>query len=641
MDEMVTSISQVANSAQELSTTVDSTAVSIEELSATIKEVAHKAEELAAASEETLAATEQILSSIKEVEQRSKDSAMLSEKVKNEASTFGIGAVEKTLEGMKNIKSSVETTASFITKLGVRSKEIGKILNVIDEITDQTTLLALNAAILAAQAGEHGKGFSVVADEIKDLAERTSVSTQEIAELIQSVQVEVKDAIYAMDDGLKSVEVGYAVANEAGDALRKIVESSRQSAEMSFSIERSTAEQARATRLVSEAMEKVKNMVAQVATATSEQSKGALLITKATEKMRDVSNHVKTATGEQIVNAKQVSESIETISDKTQKIAKAISEQKAGSNQIFMSVEKIKEIPKTTMNIVFDINRSLRGLLKNTEIVNNELERFKLIEEKRVADVIGFGIEPVGISPVDAIKRFTPLADYLTKKIGKKVVLRAVSDYEGAIRDIGKGITQVCFMTPTTYLEAQKKYGVEILVKAMTEGKSTYRSVIIARSDSNINTVEDLKGRTFAFGDPHSLSSYIAPRVILMDAGIDLKDLVYYDYLGPHDEVLNSVLQGKFDSGGVTESITYALKDKGINFIKFSDELPGFCICADKNMPEKEKDAMKHALAALSDATTEGNTILKSIYKRYTAFEDASEADYDTVKIMMSKLRLL
>jgi phosphate/phosphite/phosphonate ABC transporter binding protein len=641
MEEMVTSISQVAKSAQELSTTVDSTSVSIEELSATVKEVAHKAEELAAASEETLAATEQILSSIKEVEQRSKDSAMLSEKVKNEASTFGIGAVEKTLEGMKNIKSSVETTASFITKLGVRSKEIGKILNVIDEITDQTTLLALNAAILAAQAGEHGKGFSVVADEIKDLAERTSVSTQEIDELIQSVQVEVKDAIHAMDDGLQSVEEGYAVANEAGDALRKIVESSKQSAEMSFSIERSTAEQARATRLVSEAMEKVKNMVAQVATATSEQSKGALLITKATEKMRDVANHVKTATGEQIVNAKQVSESIEIISDKTQKIAKAISEQKSGSNQIFMSVEKIKEIPKTTMNIVFEINRSLRGLSKNTEIVNNELARFKLIEERRVADVIGFGIEPIGISPVEAVKKFTPLADYLSKKIGKKVALRAVSDYEGAIRDIAQGITQACFMTPTTYLEAQKKYGVEILVKALSEGKSSYRSVIITKSDSDIGSLQDLKGRTFAFGDPHSLSSYIAPRVLLMDAGIDLKDLLYYDYLGPHDEVLNSVLQGKFDSGGVTESITYKYKDKGIKFIKYSDELPGFCICVDKSMTEKEKSVMKNALTALSDTTTEGSTILKSIYKRYTAFEEASESEYDTVKIMMSKLGLL
>ena len=231
--------------------------------------MANKAEELAAASEETLAAAEEISSSIKEVEQSAKESAMLSEKVKNDASTFGITSVEKTIDGIQNIKLSFDKTAGFIKKLGGRSDEIGKILNVIDEITDQTTLLALNAAILAAQAGEHGKGFSVVADEIKDLAERTSFSTHEIAGLIQAVQQEVKDAIIAMDEGLRSVEVGLKVANDAGDALNKIVESSKQSAEMSISIERSTAEQAKTTRLVSESMEKMKNMVAQVAKATS------------------------------------------------------------------------------------------------------------------------------------------------------------------------------------------------------------------------------------------------------------------------------------------------------------------------------------------------------------------------------------
>jgi phosphate/phosphite/phosphonate ABC transporter binding protein len=645
MEEMVTSIGHVADNAQELSNAVDSTSVSIEELSATIKEVAQKAEELSAASEETLAAAEEIYTSVKEVEQSSKESALLSEKVKNDASTFGMASVDKTIEGMQNIKSSVEKTANLIMKLGGRSDEIGKILNVIDDITDQTTLLALNAAILAAQAGEHGKGFSVVADEIKDLAERTSFSTQEIAALIQAVQKEVKDAIHAMDEGLRSVEEGFKVAKDAGDALRKIVESSKQSAEMSISIERSTAEQARATRLVSEAMEKVKNMVAQVAKATSEQSKGALLITKATEKMRDVANRVKAATAEQLINAKHVSEAIELVSDKSQEIAKAVNEQKSGSDQIFKSIERIKDIPKNNMNIVFDINRSIKGLFRNTELVTKEMQGFKLFEESLapgvVTDVIGFGIEPIGISPIEVIKKFSPLAEYLSKKLGKKVELRAVSDYEGAIRDIGHGITQLCFMTPTTYIEANKKYGVQVLVKALAEGKATYHSVIIAKSDSTINTIEDIKGHTFAFGDPHSLSNYIAPRVMLFDAGIDLKDLLYYEYLGPHEEVLNAVLKGKFDAGGVTESIAYKFKDKGIKFIKFSDELPGFSICVSNALPEKDKVSIKNALIALTDTTPEGSSILISIYKRYSAFEEASDAEYANVRVMMSRLGLL
>lgn len=374
IEEMVTSIGQVANSAQELSNTVDSTSASIEELSASVKEVANKAEDLISATEETLTAAEEISSSIKEVEQSAKESAMLSEKVKNEATSFGMASVEKTIEGIQNIKASFDKTAGIIKKLGVRSAEIGKILNVIDEITDQTTLLALNAAILAAQAGEHGKGFSVVADEIKDLAERTSFSTREIAELIQSVQQEVKDAILAMDVGLHSVEEGVKVATDAGDALKKIVRSSTQSAEMSLSIERSTAEQARTTRLVSNSMEKVKNMVTQVANATIEQSKGALLITKATEKMRDVANHVKSATGEQIINIKLVYESIELVSEKSRQIAMAVNEQTLGANQIFNSVEKIKDIPKNNLYMVSEINQSLRGLFRNTEMITRELK---------------------------------------------------------------------------------------------------------------------------------------------------------------------------------------------------------------------------------------------------------------------------
>ncbi len=645
MEEMVISISEVAKNANELSTVVDSTSVSIEELSATIKEVAGKAEELAMASEETLAATEEISSSIKEVEQSSKESAMLSEKVKDETSSFGIASVEKTIEGIQNIKLSFEKTANFIKILEGRSDEIGKILNVIDEITDQTTLLALNAAILAAQAGEHGKGFSVVADEIKDLAERTSFSTHEIDALIKGVQQEVKDATHAMDEGLRSVEEGLKVASSAVDALHKIVESSRQSAEMSLSIERSTTEQAKTTRLVSESMEKVKNMVAQVAKTTLEQSKGTLLITKATEKMKDVANLVSAATSEQLTNTKQISEAIELVSEKSRQIAKATNEQKAGATQIFRSIEKIKDIPKNTLNSVYSINQSLKGLFKNTQLVNKELERIKLFEERATSitdrDILGFGIEPIGISPVEVLEKFSHLAEYISKKIGKKIELKVVSDYEGAIRDIGQGTTQLCFMHPITYIMANKKFGTEALVKVITEGKSSHRSIIFTKSDSKINSLQDIKGHKFAFGDPHSVSSYISPKIMLLDAGIKLGDLLYYEYLGSHEEVIKAVLNGTFDAGGITEDIAFKFKDKGIKFIKYSEDLPGFMICVSKNMPQQFKDSIESALTSLTDTTPEGSTILHMIYKHYSGFEKASDTEYAQLRAMMSKLDMI
>lgn len=644
MQEMVTSIGQVANSAQELSLVVDSTASSIEQLSVTIKEVANKGEELAMASEDTLAAAEELSSSIKEVEQRAKDSAMLSEKVKNDASTFGITSVEKTIDGIQNIKLSFEKTADYIKKLGVRSEEIGKILNVIDEVTDQTTLLALNAAILAAQAGEHGKGFSVVADEIKDLAERTSFSTHEIAGLIQAVQHEVKDAILAMDEGIQSVEVGLKVAKDAGDALDKIVESSKQSAEMSNSIERSTAEQAKTTRLVSDSMERIKNMVALVARTTQEQSKGALLITKATEKMKYVAGHVKTATSEQLISTRHISEAVEMVSEKSQQIAKAVYEQRAGANQIFHSIEKIKDIPKNNMDRVFNINQSLKGLFKNAELVAKELKPIRLTDESSVGveiETLRFGIEPVSASPTDMYEKFNPLSGYLRRKIGKKIELRVVSDYEGALRDIGRGITQFCFMAPITYIIANKKYGVKALVKTLMEGRPTYRSVIIAKSSSRISSVRDIKGRKFAFGNTHSVSSYVAPRVMLLDAGIDLKDLLHYEYVGDHESVVDAVINGNFDAGGIAESIAYKFKDKGIKLIKFSEDLPGVMICAGKSVPNDVRDSLSSALTALTDSTPEGASILHSMNEGYSSFEKSSDNDFSLLSAMMIRTGLV
>jgi methyl-accepting chemotaxis protein len=643
MEEMVTSIGEVANSAVELSNVVDSTSVSIEELSATIKEVANKAEELASASEETLAASEEIASSIKQVEQSSKESATLSEKVKIEASTFGIASVEKTIEGIQHIKSSFDKTAGSVKKLGGRSDEIGKILNVIDEITDQTTLLALNAAILAAQAGEHGKSFSVVADEIKDLAERTSLSTNEIAGLIQAVQQELRDAVLAMDDGLRSVEEGLRVARDAGDALGKIVESTKQSAEMSLSIERSTAEQAKTTRLVSESMEKVKNMVAQIAKTTLEQSKGAFLITKATEKMRDVANHVRAATSEQLVNTRQITEAIELVSEKSRHIAKAVSEQKAGAQQIFGAIEKIKDVPKNNLDRVFGINQSLQGLLKNTELLTQELKQIRSFEEGAATDVgaLRFGIEPVGDSPVGLMENFRPLAEYLGEKLGKKVDLKVVSDYEGVLRDIGQGTTHFCFMTPVTYLIANKKYGVNSLVKVLIEGKPTQRSVIVTGTSRKIGSLEEIKGRTFAFGYPHSVSGYIAPRIMLLNAGINLVDLLHYEYLGSHEAVANAVLSGKFDAGGISETILYQYKEKGIKPLQFSDDLPGFSIGVSKSLPRTLKDSLESALLTLTDTTSEGLLILHTIDNSYSGFEKTSDDDFAQVSTMMSRLGML
>ncbi len=639
MEEMVTSISQITGSTQDMSVAVEATSSSIEELSATIREVASNAAELATAAEETQAAVIQIATSVKEVEQRARESAMLSEKVKTDAVTLGMISVEKSIKGMQDIKLSVEKTADYITKLGGRSEEIGKILNVIDEVTDQTTMLALNAAILAAQAGEHGKGFSVVADEIKELADRTSASTQEIGGLIQAVQQEVGDAVTAMNGGLKAVETGFKVTNEAVDALRKIVESSRRSSEMAAAIDHSTTEQSHAAGLVSEAMEKVLTMVGQIAKATTEQNRGIQLIMKATEKIRDVSNHVKIATNEQSLNSKQISQAVELVSDKSQQISRAINEQKVGSNQIWTSVERIKDLPRENKDRAFNLNQQVKELLKDAELTVIEMERFKFAEDV-AGGVLRMGIVPLE-SPAVMFKKFMPLAEYLGSRLNRKIDLKVAVDFQGAISDISQGVTQFCFMTPSTYIEAHKKYDVRVLVKALREGKPYQHSVIVARGDSTINTVEDLKGRSFAFGDPHSTSSHIVPRGMLLSAGVDISDLLYYNYLGHHDDVAKAVLSGDFDAGGIMETTAQKFKDSGLKLLKFSEDIPEFNICVARDVEAKIVGELKAALIGLTDGTPEGAAVLRSVNSSYTGFAEASDEDYNNVRIMMSKIGLI
>lgn len=639
IDEMATNTEQITQNTLELSSAVDSTSSSIEQMSVSVQQIAERTKELTTSAEETLSSVEEINSSVKEIELNTKESARLSEKVTSDASSFGMEAIERTAEGMERIKTTVQRTAEFIEKLGGRSEEIGKILNVIDEVTDQTTLLALNAAILAAQAGEHGKGFSVVADEIKGLAERTSFSTQEIASLIQTVQSEVKGAVTAMSEGLKTVEEGSRLSSEAKNALEKIIESSKRSTEMAFSIEDATSEQTRGIKFVTDAIEKVKDMIGQIAEATSEQTKGVSLIMSASEKIRDITKQVKVATIEQSKSSKQIYNAVEDVTARIHDISNALREQKSGSKNILNSLEKIKDLPEENRKRSFNMNSALRDLFKDAELLMTELGRFKVEVEREKAEAIKFGIIPLE-SPAEMYRSFTLLSDYLSQKLNKRVELNVAVDFAETVKNIGERITDIGYMTPSTYIEAKDKYNVEIIANALKKGKPYHHSVIIAKEGGKINRIEDIKGCSFAFGDMHSTSSYIVPRTMLFEAGIDLKDLSFYDHLGHHDDVAKAVLNGEFDAGSVMESTAEKFRTQGLKFIKYSFEIPEFNICVNKKIPEEEKLLIKQSLLELDYNVAEHREILHSINPNYTGFAEALDSDYDGIRRIMEKFRL-
>jgi phosphonate transport system substrate-binding protein len=196
-------------------------------------------------------------------------------------------------------------------------------------------------------------------------------------------------------------------------------------------------------------------------------------------------------------------------------------------------------------------------------------------------------------------------------------------------------------MTPSTYITSRNKYNVELLVKALRQGKPYQHTVIIAKEGGNITKVEDIKGHSFAFGDIHSTSSHIVPRAMLLEAGIDLNDLNYYDFLGHHDEVAQAVLRGEFDAGGVMESTATKFKSQGLNLLKYSPDIPEFNICVNKEMPEKEKELIKQSLIEMNDSVAEDRGVLQSITAAYTGFVEARDSDYDEIRGMMQKLGLM
>jgi methyl-accepting chemotaxis protein len=306
------------------------------------------------------------------VESNARQSASLAESVAADAQQLGMRSIEKTIEGMGRIEGAARRAAEVVNRLGEGAESIGGILTVIEDITDQTGLLALNASILAAQAGEHGKGFAVVAAEIRELANRTASSTQEIGKLITSVQEESREAVEAMKEGIVSVDQGARLARDAGEALKTILERAGQSRDMSRSISKASAEQAKGVKQVSEAVDRINEMTHQIAKATNEQRSGSDQIIRASEKMREITRFVKSATVEQAKGSKDITAAVENMNKKVGMMNRAAGEVQTGSDLIVKAVERIKTIARENgehasgLNATVDVLTAQAGSLKKT-----------------------------------------------------------------------------------------------------------------------------------------------------------------------------------------------------------------------------------------------------------------------------------
>ncbi|HEX9078728.1 MAG TPA: methyl-accepting chemotaxis protein [Desulfuromonadaceae bacterium] len=215
VDNIHTIVSQVSGTTLQVSSAADQLNSTAEQIATAAEEVAHQSVTVATAGEEMSATSNDI-----------SHNCMLASEVANRATETARGGarvVQETLGGMEKIAERVRESAHTVESLGARSDQIGAIVGTIEDIADQTNLLALNAAIEAARAGEQGRGFAVVADEVRALAERTTKATKEIGGMIKAIQQETADAVNSMENGVSEVERGMESSRKSGEALEEIV----------------------------------------------------------------------------------------------------------------------------------------------------------------------------------------------------------------------------------------------------------------------------------------------------------------------------------------------------------------------------------------------------------------------------------
>ncbi len=371
------SIGRINESVESLNKSISETSTSINQMTAALDQVADNVSSLSTITEETASSMSEMDAAIHEIETHTTETSSLGENVMRDAEV-GARDVKRTTEGMHKIEEVIQHAHQVIDKLGERGEEIGKVVQVIDEVATQTNLLALNAAIIAAQAGEHGRSFGVVADEIKQLADRTAGSTREITQLVQGVQDESKQAVGAIGEGSRSVSDGVSLSEQASGALTKILESTQQAVERIKEIARTTMEQTSSTRQVSQAIEQVAEMVNQISIATQEQARGGAQILKATDQMKDSSLLVKRTTEEQIQGARLITKSIENITDMLANINASQQEQKKVSEQVMKLMEGIKGFSEASVNSAQKLSEVVGKLESQAQALREEVKRFKV-----------------------------------------------------------------------------------------------------------------------------------------------------------------------------------------------------------------------------------------------------------------------
>ena len=375
-EEMIRLVEDVGISLEELGKAVEVSSSSIYEMSVAIKQVAGNVEELNRRSNETSQAVVEMQRNISQVADSSRQSREISEHMRKSAEQ-GVKAVQETIQGISTIEDTVGQARSTLENLGKSTDQIGKILKVIREVANRTNLLALNAAIIAAQAGEQGQGFAVVADEIKNLADRVANSTIKIDQIIKKVQEDTVGVISVMEKTFQQVETGVNLSYEAGMSLERIVKAVEQSFTMAGQISQATDQQVESASKATKEISSIAELIQQIAVSTREQSKGADQMAKAGTDIKKFTELVLSRSRKQSEEAQKVQVAMENVEQMIKFILNSQHGQAEASERIVSAISKVKNIALRNAQSVGDLDKNIAILNQQSEVLKGVLKQFR------------------------------------------------------------------------------------------------------------------------------------------------------------------------------------------------------------------------------------------------------------------------
>ncbi|MBI2890498.1 MAG: HAMP domain-containing protein [Nitrospirae bacterium] len=374
--EMLAGVEEIGESADHLLGYVEEASSSIVEMSAATRQIYESAAQLSKMAEDSASSMQEMSVSIREVQQQATETSEMSEQMAERAN-LGREQVLSSIRGIKEIEGASLEASRVMGSLRSRTEEIGKVIKVISDVAERTNLLALNAAIIAAQAGEYGREFRVVADEIKGLADLTSQKTKEIRGIIGQVQDESERAKDSVGTIVTFVSEGVRRAQLSGEALERLLESIDKTRERMMIIVNAAKEQALSSQKVNDAGHETYSMAQAIVASTKEHVATGEQIKRATEEMRQKMMQVREAIQGHVKASGQIMETFGAVKSVFDEINHVVRSQVTGGEQITREISKIQAISARHGESVEKLQQLVGILTEQARLLEEGVGRFK------------------------------------------------------------------------------------------------------------------------------------------------------------------------------------------------------------------------------------------------------------------------